>query len=66
MKLVDIGSRPALQLLTTPVTSRKHHVLHGRRMEERAFAEGRGPDPRTNDNVGDVTSGPVRQQDPLQ
>src|SRR3954451_21699335 len=38
-------------------------VLHGRRMEERAFAEGRGPDPRTMDNVGGVLS--VRQ-DPLQ
>jgi hypothetical protein len=26
-------------------------MLHGRRMEERAFAEGRGPDPATRDNV---------------
>jgi hypothetical protein len=38
-------------------------LLHGRREEERAFAEGRGPDPRTNDNVGGVAS---VQQDPLQ
>jgi hypothetical protein len=38
-------------------------LLHGRRMEERAFAEGRGPDPRTQDNVGGVLS---VQQDPLQ
>ena len=38
-------------------------LLHGRRMEERAFVEGRGPDPRTNDNVGGVQS---VQQDPLQ
>ena len=38
-------------------------LLHGRRVEERAFAEGRGPDPRTNDSVGAVLS---VQQDPLQ
>jgi hypothetical protein len=38
-------------------------LLHGRRVEERAFAEGRGPDPRTKDNVGGVQS--VRD-DPLQ
>jgi hypothetical protein len=38
-------------------------LLHGRRMEERAFAEGRGPDPRTEDSVGGVLS---VQQDPLQ
>jgi hypothetical protein len=31
-------------------------LLRGRRVEERAFAEGRGPDPRTIDNVGDVQS----------
>src|SRR6266705_4921236 len=31
-------------------------LLHGRRVEERAFAEGRGPDPRTVDNVGGVLS----------
>jgi hypothetical protein len=38
-------------------------LLHGRRVQERAFAEGRGPDPRTQDTVGGVES--VRQ-DPLQ
>src|SRR6266853_578882 len=38
-------------------------LLHGRRAEDRAFAEGRGPDPRTNDSVGGVLS---VQQDPLQ
>jgi hypothetical protein len=38
-------------------------LLHGRRVEERAFAEGRGPDPRSKDNVGGVQS--VRD-DPLQ
>jgi hypothetical protein len=38
-------------------------LLHGRRVEERAFAEGRGPDPRTKDSVGGVQS--VRD-DPLQ
>jgi len=37
-------------------------LLYGRRVEERAFAEGRGPDPRTVDNVGGVLS---IQQDPL-
>jgi hypothetical protein len=37
-------------------------LLHGRRVEERAFAEGRGPDPRTIDNVGGVLS---VQEDPL-
>jgi len=37
-------------------------LLHGRRVEERAFAEGRGPDPRTVDNVGGVLS---TQTDPL-
>jgi hypothetical protein len=26
-------------------------LLHGRRMEERAFAEGRGPDPATRDSI---------------
>jgi hypothetical protein len=30
VKLVHIGYRSALQLLTTPVTSRKHHVFDGR------------------------------------
>ena len=38
-------------------------LLRGRRVEERTFAEGRGPDPRTIDNVGGVLS---TQQDPLQ
>ncbi len=38
-------------------------LLHGRRVEERVFAEGRGPDPRTKDSVGGVQS--VRD-DPLQ
>jgi hypothetical protein len=38
-------------------------LLRGRRVEEQAFAEGRGPDPRTKDNVGGVQS--VRD-DPLQ
>src|SRR5215475_13287812 len=38
-------------------------LLHGRRVQERAFAEGRGPDPRILDSVGGVES--VRQ-DPLQ
>jgi hypothetical protein len=38
-------------------------LLHGRRAEERAFAEGRGPDPRTKDSVGGVAS---VAQDPLQ
>jgi hypothetical protein len=37
-------------------------LLSGRRAEERAFAEGRGADPRTVDNVGGVLS---VQQDPL-
>jgi hypothetical protein len=37
-------------------------LLHGRRAQERAFAEGRGPDPRTVDNVGGVLS---TQTDPL-
>jgi hypothetical protein len=37
-------------------------LLHGRRAEERAFAEGRGSDPRTVDNVGGVLS---TQTDPL-
>jgi hypothetical protein len=37
-------------------------LLHGRRVQERAFAEGRGPDPRLQDSVGGVLS---VQQDPL-
>jgi hypothetical protein len=31
-------------------------LLHGWRVEEQAFAEGRGPDPRTRDSVGGVQS----------
>jgi hypothetical protein len=38
-------------------------LLYGRRVEERAFAEGRGPDPRTKDSVGAVQSVAT---DPLQ
>jgi hypothetical protein len=38
-------------------------LLHGRRAEERAFAEGRGPDPRIRDSVGGSL---LVQQDPLQ
>jgi len=38
-------------------------LLHGRRVEEKAFAEGRGPDPRTVDSVGGVASVAT---DPLQ
>jgi hypothetical protein len=37
-------------------------LLHGRRVQESAFAEGHGPDPRTIDNVGGVLS---TQTDPL-
>jgi hypothetical protein len=37
-------------------------LLHGRRVQERDFAEGRGPDPRLQDAVGGVLS---VQQDPL-
>jgi hypothetical protein len=38
-------------------------LLHGRRVEERAFAEGRGPDPKTKDSIGGNL---LVQQDPLQ
>jgi hypothetical protein len=38
-------------------------LLHGRRVEERLFAEGSGPDPRTKDSVGAVQSVAT---DPLQ
>jgi hypothetical protein len=38
-------------------------LLHGRRTEEREFAAGRGPDPRTIDTVGAVLS---VEKDPLQ
>jgi hypothetical protein len=37
-------------------------LLHGRRTEERAFAEGRGPDPATRDNM---TFGSALDGDPL-
>src|ERR1700678_1818299 len=37
-------------------------LLHGRRVEERAFAEGRGPDPATRDNM---TFGSALDGDPL-
>jgi hypothetical protein len=37
-------------------------MLHGRRMEERAFAEHRGPDPATRDSVRDAV---IIEQDPL-
>jgi len=37
-------------------------LLHGRRVEELAFAEGRGPDPRTRDSIKGVEF----EQDPLQ
>ena len=37
--------------------------LHGRRMQERAFAEGRGPDPATRDNT--AGGGFVLDSDPL-
>jgi hypothetical protein len=38
-------------------------LLHAKRVAERAFAEGRGPDPRTTDSVGGNL---LTQQDPLQ
>ena len=37
-------------------------LLHGRRMEERAFAEGRGPDPGNRDNL---KAGFVLEDDPF-
>ena len=37
-------------------------LLHGRRIEERAFAEGQAPDPRTKDTIGGVQ---LILQDPL-
>jgi hypothetical protein len=37
-------------------------LLHARRAEERAFAEGRGPDPATRDNM---TAGSVLDDDPF-
>jgi hypothetical protein len=45
-------------------------LLHGRRMEELAFAQGRGPDPAVKDNLGPLAPnaefGPEGLQDPLQ
>jgi hypothetical protein len=38
-------------------------LLRGRRMEERAFAEGRGPDPATRDSINPRRSG--LEGDPL-
>jgi hypothetical protein len=40
-------------------------LLHGRRSEDHAFAEGRGPDPATKDNTADFASTAVLE-DPLQ
>ena len=39
-------------------------LLQGRRMEEIAFAEGRGPDPATRNSIGGI-GGFILQQDPL-
>jgi hypothetical protein len=42
-------------------------LLHGRRVEELAFAEGRGPDPATRDNLGALVERAAEApQDPLQ
>jgi hypothetical protein len=40
-------------------------LLHGRRAEDRAFADGRGPDPATTDNTADFATTQVLE-DPLQ
>ena len=40
-------------------------LLHGRRVEDLAFAQGRGPDPATTDNTADFASTQVLE-DPLQ
>jgi hypothetical protein len=40
-------------------------LLHGRRVEDLAFAEGRGPDPASRDNAEALTNAEV-PQDPLQ
>jgi hypothetical protein len=40
-------------------------LLHGRRVEDHAFAEGRGPDPATKDNTADFAS-TAALEDPLQ
>jgi hypothetical protein len=39
-------------------------LLHGRRMEDIAFAQGRGPDPATRNSIGGI-GGFILQQDPL-
>jgi hypothetical protein len=39
-------------------------LLHGRRVEETAFTEGRGPDPATRNSIGG-TGGFILDQDPL-
>ena len=39
-------------------------LLHGRRVEDAAFAQGRGPDPATTDNTADFASTAVLE-DPL-
>jgi hypothetical protein len=39
-------------------------LLHGRRMEDLAFAGGRGPDPATRNSIGGI-GGFILQQDPL-
>jgi hypothetical protein len=40
-------------------------LLHGRRVEDLAFAQGRGPDPATKDNTANFAS-TVVLEDPLQ
>ena len=40
--------------------------LHGRRMQERAFAERRGPDPTTIDHIGALVPAAQAPRDPLQ
>jgi hypothetical protein len=40
-------------------------LLRGRRVEDAAFAQGRGPDPATTDNTADFASTAVLE-DPLQ
>ena len=39
-------------------------LLHGRRVEDIAFADGRGPDPATRNSIGGI-GGFILQQDPL-
>src|SRR5262245_25782741 len=40
-------------------------LLHGRRVEDAAFAQGRGPDPATRDNVTGILTTAEVPQDPL-